>query len=53
MPILLTMHADRAVLQLARAGFYFEPTPEFPDNVVCYLCLKRVGGWEEIGRAHV
>lgn len=38
--------ANHALLQLARAGFYFEPTPEFPDNVVCYLCLKRVGGWE-------
>ncbi|KAH8680705.1 hypothetical protein BX600DRAFT_428688 [Xylariales sp. PMI_506] len=31
---------------LARAGFYFDPTPEFPDNAVCFLCQKRVGGWE-------
>ncbi|KAI3332419.1 hypothetical protein HD806DRAFT_194051 [Xylariaceae sp. AK1471] len=31
----------------ARAGFYFEPTPEFPDNTVCFLCCKNMGGWEE------
>ncbi|KAI0133010.1 inhibitor of apoptosis domain-containing protein [Xylariales sp. AK1849] len=31
---------------LARAGFYFEPTQEQPDNTVCFLCQKRIGGWE-------
>ncbi|KAI1339496.1 hypothetical protein F5Y15DRAFT_74589 [Xylariaceae sp. FL0016] len=31
----------------ARAGFFFEPTPNHPDNTVCFLCLKNVGGWEE------
>ncbi|KAM0810047.1 putative BIR-domain-containing protein [Seiridium cardinale] len=32
---------------LAQAGFYFEPTPEYPDNAVCFLCHKMVGGWED------
>ncbi|ORY64835.1 uncharacterized protein BCR38DRAFT_408599 [Pseudomassariella vexata] len=32
---------------LAQAGFYFDPEPEFTDNVVCFLCHKRVGGWDE------
>lgn len=35
------------VSQLARAGFYFEPTADKPDNVVCYLCHARIGGWED------
>jgi hypothetical protein len=32
---------------LARAGFFFDATPEYPDNVTCFLCAKRIGGWEE------
>ncbi|KAJ8126002.1 hypothetical protein O1611_g7635 [Lasiodiplodia mahajangana] len=31
----------------ARAGFYFAPTSEFPDNTVCFLCSKNMGGWED------
>ncbi|GAW10799.1 hypothetical protein ANO14919_001340 [Xylariales sp. No.14919] len=31
----------------ARAGFYFAPTPHFPDNTVCFLCYKNFDGWEE------
>ncbi|KAK5625352.1 hypothetical protein RRF57_001068 [Xylaria bambusicola] len=31
----------------ARAGFYFAPTPHFPDNTICFLCCKNVDGWEE------
>ncbi|KAI0458592.1 hypothetical protein F5B21DRAFT_398802 [Xylaria acuta] len=31
----------------ARAGFYFAPTPECPDNTVCFLCCKNMGEWEE------
>ncbi|KAI0873541.1 hypothetical protein GGS24DRAFT_384532 [Hypoxylon argillaceum] len=31
----------------ARAGFYFAPTREFPDNTVCFLCDKNMEGWEE------
>ncbi|KAI1081777.1 hypothetical protein F5B20DRAFT_57331 [Whalleya microplaca] len=34
-------------LQFARAGFYFDPSPQQPDNTVCFLCLRQVGGWEE------
>ncbi|KAL7627764.1 hypothetical protein AAE478_001959 [Parahypoxylon ruwenzoriense] len=30
----------------ARAGFYFKPTPEAPDNTVCFLCFKSLAGWE-------
>ncbi|KAH6659026.1 hypothetical protein BKA67DRAFT_685634 [Truncatella angustata] len=32
---------------LARAGFYFDPTPDYPDNAVCFLCHKMIGGWED------
>ncbi|KAK8042468.1 AT hook domain-containing protein [Apiospora phragmitis] len=43
-----TTNADSSLLtQLARAGFYFEPTADKPDNVVCYLCHARIGGWED------
>ncbi|RYP62639.1 hypothetical protein DL771_009632 [Monosporascus sp. 5C6A] len=31
----------------ARAGFYFDPTPEYPDNTVCFLCSRKIGGWED------
>ncbi|KAI8628206.1 hypothetical protein F5Y19DRAFT_145055 [Xylariaceae sp. FL1651] len=31
----------------ARAGFYFEPTTDYPDNTVCFLCCKNMGGWED------
>lgn len=34
-------------MQLARAGFYFQPWPDNPDNVVCFLCHKSMDGWEE------
>lgn len=33
--------------QLATAGFYFEPTPDNIDNVVCFLCNKNMDGWED------
>ncbi|KAI1639097.1 hypothetical protein F4809DRAFT_658419 [Biscogniauxia mediterranea] len=32
---------------LVRAGFFFQPTDESPDNTVCFLCLRNIGGWEE------
>ncbi|KAI1177894.1 hypothetical protein F4777DRAFT_586925 [Nemania sp. FL0916] len=32
---------------LARAGFYFAPTPQYPDNTACFLCGKNVEGWED------
>lgn len=31
----------------ANAGFYFAPTPKYPDNTACFLCDKNMGGWEE------
>ena len=41
---LANMDADR--LQLAKAGFYFKPTPECPDNASCFLCGVDIEGWE-------
>lgn len=32
---------------LAAAGFYYQPSPEAEDNVVCFLCHKALGGWEQ------
>lgn len=32
---------------MARAGFYFQPWPDNPDNVVCFLCHKAMDGWED------
>ncbi|KAJ4138157.1 hypothetical protein NW768_001975 [Fusarium equiseti] len=31
---------------LARAGLFFNPTPENPDNAQCFLCHKGLDGWE-------
>ncbi|KAI9893941.1 MAG: hypothetical protein M1814_005494 [Vezdaea aestivalis] len=33
--------------QLARAGFYFRPTPTYLDNVACFVCNKSLDGWNE------
>lgn len=32
---------------LAEAGFYFNPSKDDPDNVVCFLCGKELGGWDD------
>ena len=32
--------------QLARAGFFYQPTYSFPDNTRCYLCKSSLDGWE-------
>ncbi|KAI9847620.1 MAG: hypothetical protein M1837_002194 [Sclerophora amabilis] len=32
--------------QLAKAGFYYCPTPSSSDNVYCFLCHKALDGWE-------
>lgn len=37
-------------LQMANAGFFFQPLPSNPDNVVCFLCNKALDGWEEDDR---
>lgn len=34
------------LLQLARAGLFFNPTPQNPDNASCFLCHKGLDGWE-------
>lgn len=33
--------------KLAKAGFFFYPTQDNPDNVACFLCHKSLDGWEE------
>ncbi|KAK7031567.1 hypothetical protein R3P38DRAFT_820230 [Favolaschia claudopus] len=32
---------------LAEAGFYFDPSPEDPDNVTCFMCDKQITEWAE------
>ncbi|POR38061.1 Protein bir1 [Tolypocladium paradoxum] len=39
-------HKQIAPASLAKAGFYFDPSPDSPDNVVCFLCDKGLDGWE-------
>ncbi|RCI10357.1 hypothetical protein L249_4377 [Ophiocordyceps polyrhachis-furcata BCC 54312] len=39
-------HKQIAPASLAKAGFFFDPTPASPDNVVCFLCAKPLDGWE-------
>ena len=34
-------------IQLARAGFSYQPTFSSPDNTTCYLCESNIDGWEE------
>jgi hypothetical protein len=44
------MYMSFAVLtlsKLARAGFFFYPTQDNPDNVACFLCQRSVDGWEK------
>ncbi|KAK3905961.1 hypothetical protein C8A05DRAFT_30198 [Staphylotrichum tortipilum] len=40
-------HKTLSPSALAKAGFFFEPHPKSPDNVVCFLCHKSLDGWEE------
>ncbi|KAK1244587.1 hypothetical protein MKX07_003386 [Trichoderma sp. CBMAI-0711] len=39
-------HKQISITSLARAGFVFRPSPESPDNTVCFLCEKGLDGWE-------
>ncbi|EKG15733.1 hypothetical protein MPH_07168 [Macrophomina phaseolina MS6] len=31
---------------LARAGFYYAPSANHPDNVICFMCDRKLDGWE-------
>lgn len=43
-----TIHSSMLTeIQLARAGFYYQPTSSCPDNTTCYLCKSNLDGWEE------
>lgn len=35
------------ITQLAKAGFYYQPSKSNPDNATCYLCHSNLDGWEE------
>ncbi|KAL7946512.1 hypothetical protein V8C42DRAFT_38414 [Trichoderma barbatum] len=39
-------HKQISATRLARAGFVFRPSPDSPDNTVCFLCEKGLDGWE-------
>lgn len=40
--------ADTArTVQLAKAGFFFDPFDGSPDSVECFLCSKSLAGWEQ------
>lgn len=41
----LVVFADS--IQLAWAGFFYNPTASRPDNTTCYLCRSTLDGWEE------
>ncbi|KAL8905597.1 MAG: hypothetical protein Q9207_002547 [Kuettlingeria erythrocarpa] len=40
-------HKSPDPAQLARAGFFYNPTSTTPDNTTCYLCHNSLDGWEE------
>ncbi|OAR00523.1 hypothetical protein LLEC1_03816 [Akanthomyces lecanii] len=39
-------HKQITPASLAKAGFYFNPSPDNPDNCTCFLCQKGLDGWE-------
>ncbi|KAK3987194.1 hypothetical protein QBC44DRAFT_128143 [Cladorrhinum sp. PSN332] len=45
--VLTWPHKTLSPVAFAKAGFFFEPYPKSPDNVVCFLCDKSLDGWEE------
>ncbi|EPE31408.1 Inhibitor of apoptosis (IAP) repeat-containing protein [Glarea lozoyensis ATCC 20868] len=32
---------------LAKAGFFYHPSPDKPDNTACFLCHRGLDGWDE------
>ncbi|KAI9674178.1 MAG: hypothetical protein M1817_001996 [Caeruleum heppii] len=40
-------HKKPSAKDVAKAGFYYTPTAQDPDNVTCFLCHKALDGWEE------
>ncbi|KAJ9640962.1 hypothetical protein H2199_005630 [Coniosporium tulheliwenetii] len=39
-------HEKPAPEDLARAGFYYKPATNSPDNVTCFICKRSLDGWE-------
>ncbi|KAL8734308.1 MAG: hypothetical protein Q9166_001506 [cf. Caloplaca sp. 2 TL-2023] len=46
-PKLKWPHSSPDPAQLARAGFFYNPTASTPDGTTCYLCHCNLDGWEE------
>ncbi|KAK9313259.1 hypothetical protein V1522DRAFT_400342 [Lipomyces starkeyi] len=40
-------HTRPSVTQMAKAGFIYNPSPQSPDNVTCFLCDKSLDGWNK------
>lgn len=40
-------HKAPSAQQVAEAGFYYKPYKTGDDNVACYLCDRRLDGWEK------
>ncbi|KAL8799127.1 MAG: hypothetical protein Q9182_006133 [Xanthomendoza sp. 2 TL-2023] len=40
-------HESPTPAQLAKAGFYYDPSASDSDNTTCYLCHTNLNGWEE------
>ncbi|GAB7366251.1 hypothetical protein MBLNU230_g7809t1 [Neophaeotheca triangularis] len=40
-------HQRPAPEELARAGFFYRPATDSPDNVQCFCCAVKLDGWEE------
>ncbi|KAL8688279.1 MAG: hypothetical protein Q9218_005776 [Villophora microphyllina] len=40
-------HKSPSPAELARAGFFYNPTPSAPDNTTCFHCRTSLDGWEE------
>lgn len=35
------------MIQLAHAGFFYNPFETNPDNTTCFMCRNKLDGWEE------
>lgn len=40
-------HKSPSPTELANAGFYYKPSPTSPDNTICFMCERKLDGWEE------
>lgn len=38
-------HKEFSGMRMAMAGFFFDPSPGFPDATECFVCKKSLDGW--------